>query len=201
MSYNYTTKIKVSALSQIPTTDLNDEWSDWVEALIDEYVGESYTGLTTHTAEKHDGDGSGILFVDHPPIVSVSAMSVDASTLTDSDYKVYNSYVKIISDPLSSVSDALYQRTVFPEGQQNVSITYVGGSATVPKRIEMAATQMIAQIALVYKREGSDASLKYSRVTRNDGDVSTTTESFGLQGTLYDIMKKYLNRNWKMAVD
>ena len=63
MSYNYTTKIKVSALSQIPTTDLNDEWSDWVEALIDEYVGESYTGLTTHTAEKHDGDGSGILGV------------------------------------------------------------------------------------------------------------------------------------------
>lgn len=198
MSWNYASRALVSTFSQIPQNDLLDEYSDWAESLIDLWTGTTYTGTTTYTAEKHDGDDSGVVFVDHPPIVSVSSLSVDDSALTTSDYKVYSEWIKLVSTAMTEVSTSLYQESVFAKGEQNISITYVGGSATVPAYVKLAATQMISLIAMVSKREGSDASLKYSRVSRNDGDSMTTTENFGLQSGLMNILKNYVPRGWKM---
>lgn len=193
MSWVYTSKSLVNSFSQIPTTDLIDGYCDWVEKLIDDWTRTTYTGTTTYTDEPHDGDGNSILVVDHPPIVSVSDLSVDSSELDTSNYKVYDGWVQLVTTQMTDVSESLAtDENIFPKGEQNVTITYIGGSATVPKSVQLAATQMVSAIALVAKREGSDASLKYSRVTRNDGDSSTTTETFGLQNSLLDIMKKYI---------
>lgn len=193
MSWVYTSKALVNANYQIPTADLTDAQCDWVEKLIDDRTRTTFTGVTTYTNEAHDGDGNGILTVDHPPIVSVTSLSVDDSVLDTSNYKVYDSWVQLVTTQMTDVSESLAtDENIFPKGEQNVTITYVGGSATVPKNVQLAATQMVATLALVTKREGSDASLKYSRVTRNDGDASTTTETFGLQNSLLDIMKKYI---------
>ena len=193
MSWNYTTKSKVSTFSQIPQADIQDWHSDWVEKLIDDYMGFTMTATTTYTDEIHNGDGSSSLFVYHPPIVSVSALSVSDGEYTASDYKVFNEYIEIVQTGRTEIAATVYRPAVFPIGVGNVLITYIGGTTTVPKNVELAATQMVATIALVTKREGSDASLKYSKTTRVDGDTETTIQRFGLQSSLIGIMKAYLH--------
>lgn len=195
-TWHYTTKAIVSAFSQIPEADLSDSYIEWVEKLIDNFTDTTYTGTTTYT-ETYSGDDTGILPLKHKPIVSVSDLSVDDADFTSSDYKVYDEHIELVSTTQTEVSNALYRASVFPVGEKNISVTYIAGSAIVPKNVELAATQMVALIAMINKREGSDASLKYSKTTRNDGDSNTVTETYGLQSGLNSIMKAYLQKRWK----
>src|SRR3972149_2421174 len=192
MPWTYTTKELVSGFAKVPEGELRDAWSNWVEDLINQHVGTSYTGTVTYTNEMHDGDGGSFLFVNHPPIVSVSALSISGGDMIPSDYKVYESFIELVGAPATEMSQALYRPSTFPVGAGNVLISYIGLSAAVPARVQLAGTQMVSLIALVNQREGADASLKYSKVTQTQGDTVTTTGSVGLQSGLMDIMKRYL---------
>lgn len=194
MSWNYTSKDKVVAFAQVPTGLLEDEWSDWVEALIDEWMGTTFVGTSAHLNELHNGDNTPTLFVDHPPIVSVSLLEVDGGNFVLPSYVTYPYYIELIESSDSQVSTSLYRSHVFPSGVGNVKISYVGGSSVVPKKVEMAATMMVTAIATYASREGADASLKWSRVITTDGTNQTQTESSGLPSTLDGIMKKLLPR-------
>lgn len=193
--WTYTTKAKVNQLSQIPVADLRDEWSDWAESLIDEYEGTTYQAKTTYT-ETYSGDGTGILLLKHTPIDSVISVNIDGASCSPDSYAVYTDHIELISTVSSEISEAIISNAVFPVGEKNITVTYVAGSATVPKRVEFAATQMIATIAAVYKREGSDVSIKYSRSTQQADE--TITERYSLQSALNSIMKSYLKRKRQM---
>jgi len=192
MAWTYTTKEIVSAWAKIAQADLLDQYSDWAEALIDDWQGTTYLGTTAYTDEKHSGDGSSVVFVDHPPIVSVSAITVSTGQVSSSEYEIFPYYIQLTTDPLTETSNALWRPNVWPEGVGNILISYVGGSETVPKKVELAATQMVSVIASVSERQGADLSLKYSRTTENLGDSETMTERLGLQATLRSIMRAYL---------
>jgi hypothetical protein len=188
MAWTYTSKIIVANFSKVPEGDLVDVWSTWAESLIDHHLGASYTGVQTYTEEMHDGDDTRFLFVNHPPIVSVTALSIGGGDMVDSDYKVYETYIELVN----LVNDNPTPEAIFPVGVGNVLISYTGLSGTVPGYVQLCATQMISMIALVNQREGADGSLKYSRVTQTQGDTVTTTSQVGLQKALMDIMDKYL---------
>ena len=192
MAWTYTTKAKVVSLSKCATADLQDEWSNWVEKLIDKWTGTTYVATTSYTSEVHSGDGTSSVFVDHPPIVSVSSIVVDDGAVASSEYVVFSHWVELTTYPTTLVADALYYTNAFPVGVGNIEISYVGGSATVPANVELAATQMVGAIAMVADRQGADLSLKYSRMTENTGDAETVTERLGLQATLRSIMRAYL---------
>jgi hypothetical protein len=194
-TWTYTSKAKVSHLSQIPEADLQDEWIDWVQAAIDDYEGTTYTGTTSYT-EEYSGDGTGILLLAHTPVVSVTSLAIEGGTYSASDYEVYTDHIELESSNPDEISGALGLNAIFPKGEKNISITYVAGNTVVPKRVEQAATQMVATIAAVNKREGSDLSIKYSRA-KQEGD-NTVTETYSLQSALESIKKKYLKRKWAM---
>lgn len=196
VTWTLTTTQKVADLAGIATSELKDQWYEEVEALIKNYTGIQYLGTTASIAnEKHDGDDTDTCFVDYPPIVSVSAVSISDSALTTSDYKVYDTHIRLVSLAATELGVSLWgERNLFPRGVQNVKISYVSGKASVPKDIELAATLMIAQIALVAKREGADANLKYGTPGKETGDTVPISDRIGLQGVLYDIMEKILNR-------
>lgn len=197
--WHYTTKTKVNNMFQSQSAELQDEWIQWVEDLIDDWTKTTYVATASYADEVHSGDGTPVLFVDHPPIVSVSDLKLEVDTNTDlsytsADYKVFDNYIELINWRFSDISNALYQQNIFPEGVGNIKISYVGGSGTVPAKVEMCATMMVGAIYQTFKREGGDQSLRWGRVTRYEGDNPTTVEQAGLLGTLENIMKKFLPR-------
>lgn len=199
MAWTYIGKDEVANLYNIDTTDLRDEWSDWVEALISEYLGYTYIGTTTTiTDEEHSGDGTPALYVKYPPIVSVTEVKVGTTsktTITSSSYKVFDDHIELINSEKTSVAEALNgPTTVFPVGVKNVSISYVSGLADVPKTVEFTAGLMIAEIAKYYQRGGSDASVKFVPTSFSRGEGSAVVAQRGLAATLQSIMRHNLRK-------
>jgi hypothetical protein len=192
VAWTYTSKARVSHSCDIAEADLYDEWIEWVEYLIDQRKGTTYVGVTTYNSEIYSGDDTSVIFVKHPPIVSVTELIVDGGQVGSGNFKVFDHYLELSQYPQTLISEALWSPNTFPRGVGNIELTYVGGSAIVPKNVELAATQMVSAIAMVASRQGADFNLKYSRVTENVGDAETMTERLGLQATLNSIMRAYL---------
>jgi len=192
MAWSFVSKAKVSAVYGISTTELQDEWSDWAEGLIKDYMGVDYIGTTSSVTETHDGDGTNLMVVNKPPIASVISLSISDVSVSSADYKVYDSYVKLVatSNPLL-VTVEQDRNLYFPVGEQNVSITYVSGYSSVPTKVEWCAAQMIGTIAQFSKRKGVDSSLQFSSPTEARGERVRMPK---LYLTLNDIMKNVLGR-------
>ena len=199
MSWTYCTKAMVAALYAISADTLQDDWSDWVEALISEYYGYAYIGTTaTVTDEKHNGDGTSFLYVKYPPIVSVTYVKVGSSTptaLTSTTYKVFDDHIELINSPTSPLSMSMSGvPATFPEGVGNVLATYVSGLATVPGIVELTATQMVAEISKFKQRGGADFTMKYTGQTNTRGQAMGVVSVRGLSATLQSIMKNNLRK-------
>ncbi len=190
MAWTFTTRQICMDFSGLAEGDFKDAWSDWIEELISEREGIEYIGTTaTVSAEKHDGDATDSLFVKYPPVVSVTSMTVSDAAVNAADYKVYEWGIRLASSAGTELGASMEVSPKFPIGTQNVSITYVSGKATVPKRLEMIATLMICEVAKVASREGSDASIKYSEVAGQMGETPTVY-STGLHAKLMAILNR-----------
>ena len=199
MAWTYCTKQNVAELYAIEEGTLRDAWSDWAEALISEHYGYEYIGTTaTVTDEMHNGDGTPFLYVKYPPIVSVTSVSVGSSTptaLTSTSYKVFGDHIELINSPTSPLSMSMSGiPATFPEGVGNVLATYVSGLATVPKIVELTATQMIAEMSKFKQRGGADFTMKYTGQTNTRGQAMGLVAVRGLSGTLQSIMKNNLRK-------
>jgi hypothetical protein len=181
MAWTFCTKDEVSVLHPISETVLKDEWSDYVEGLIREYLEEPYLGLSQAVEnEYHDGDGTVLLRVKKPPIISVESILINDVSLLTSDYVVFESYVQL-------------KAQVFPEGNLNVVISYTSGSTTVSFSVQLTAIAMIVAIANYWGRGGADTSLKWSSGDQKAGEESANKQ-IGLASHLMGIMKKMLRR-------
>jgi len=199
MAWTYISKEKVSNLYNVDTSDLRDEWSDWVEALISDHLGYAYIGTTeTITDEEHSGDGTPSLYVKYPPIVSVTEVKVGTTsktTITSTSYKVFDDHIELINSKKTNIAQALDgPTTVFPVGVKNVSISYVSGLASVPKTVEFTAGLMIAEIAKYNQRGGADASIKFVPATFTRGEGEAVVAQRGLAATLQSIMRHNLRK-------
>lgn len=199
MAWTYCTKAMVTALYNIDADVLQDDWSDWTEALIAEHYGYAYIGTTaTVTDEVHNGDGTPFLYVKYPPIVSVTSVEVGSTTptaLTSTSYKVFDDHIELINSPTSPLSMSMSGvRATFPEGVGNILVTYVSGLATVPGIVELTATQMIAEISKFNQRGGADFTMKYTGQTNTRGQAMGVVAVRGLSATLQSIMKNNLRK-------
>jgi len=181
MPWTLCTKDDIMAFHPIPVAEIRDEWSDMVEGLIREHLGQEYLGLNqVITDEWHSGDGTNILKVRHSPIVSVESVSVNDAVLTASDYVVFTGFIQL-------------KAQTFPVGTLNVKVSYTSGSSDMDPIVRLAATTMVIAIINYRKRAGADSSLRWSSTDQKTGEESPNS-TLGLVGHLKSIMKGVLKR-------
>jgi hypothetical protein len=99
------------------------------EQIVQDYLG--YDPLeNTYTDELYDGEGTNYLYLKHIPITNVSALSVGD--------------VDITSDISVREREVTYKEGTYPEGIDNVKITYTAGYplAALPEIIKMTAMRI-----------------------------------------------------------
>lgn len=186
MSWRMCSKEDVVSIHPVPVADLQDGWSEMVEGLIREYMDMPYyADPTAVTNEKHSGDGSNLLVVRRPPIISVTSLLVSDASLQPSDYVVFPNHV-------------LLKNQTFPEGSLNVDISYQSGTAEVSQSVRLAAIAMIVAIINYRKRYGADSSIKWSSNDTKAGEESPNL-NVGLTSHLTQIMKRLLKRSKILA--
>ncbi len=191
MSWEIVTQTEVSELSGQPEEAFNDTWYDWVVGILKEETGLTYVdGVTTVTAEKHDGDGYDLLRVKHPPIVAVTSIAFNGTTVGSSRYKVYTQYIRMVSN----LDDII--PSVFPVGVQNISVTYTSGYANedIPDGMKLAVASAIIMLMQYNKRGTSRTNPKYDAPDRSDVTPSPTIPNQSLAATVRRIIRKGVRR-------
>lgn len=197
--WTYCSKEDVQDFSGVSKDKMRDSWSMIVEDMINAHTGTVYGGTQLY-AESYDGDGTDTLVLRHVPIVSVSSLSVDGTSISSTGYKVYQSgYIRLISDSGTSLDSALGAvGAAFPAGTQNVSVSYTADVGQVPGRVRLAAILMISEIALIHERGGSDGSLAVSRAVSRAGERDLQFPfSDDLSARLRRIMRHTIGEKWK----
>jgi hypothetical protein len=181
MAWQLCDKSDVIDIFPATESELLDSWSDMVEALIRQHLGEAYLGTSQAVvSEYHNGDGSSVLRVSKPPIISVSALRINDVALLATDYGVFEGIVQL-------------RYETFPAGVLNVEVDYVSGSTAVDYTVRLAAASMIVAIINYRRRHGADASLKWSGGEQKTGE-ETPNQDLGLTSHLAGIMKQVLRR-------
>lgn len=138
-----------------------------VSNVLCERTGRDWRRLT-RTAEKHQGTGTKYLVVRHYPIVSVSALLIDGTSIGD----VTDDDIIDIVKP----EQGIIMRTdgdVFPAAdKRNLSVTYIGGPAAIPAGLKLAACELGAWI---YQTKGG-------RMSASGADLSVSLQSLANQG-------------------
>ena len=184
MAWELCSKEDVISITHAPETALEDLWSDTVEAMIRRHLGMPHLGKqVTVTDEWYSGDGTNILLVRKPPIVSVSSLSVDGAQLLPSEYVVTDYSIQL-------------RYLAFTKGTLNVCVSYVSGSQDVGEVdpiIRMTAASMIAAIWNYRSRGGADASIKWGTMAGQEGEENPN-QKVGLTSHLDTILRRMLKR-------
>jgi hypothetical protein len=141
-----------------------------------------------------NGDGSNEYLVRYPPIVQVGVGAVTQTSDIQTRYSPYDTWRDIVQDARQILIDTdrpykicLYN-SIFPQGRQNIKISYRAGYNDIPGEIIMVALERVAEIVSESK-QGSGRLGQVSRAV-GSGGVSQT-DSFV---SLSDRHKKILNR-------
>lgn len=181
MAWKLCSKQDVIDIHPCQDEDLKDNWSEMVESMIRQHLGTPYLGDEEVISEElHSGDGTSMLAVRKPPIVSVSEIKVNDLTLTAAEYVVFESYVQL-------------RYETFPVNVLNVSISYTSGGLTIDPQVQLCAAAMVVAIINYKSRMGADASLKWGDPERKTGE-ETPNLNVGLTSHLQTIMRRTLRR-------
>ncbi len=181
MAWKLCGKEDVISIHPYPADDLKDFWSNSVESLIKEHMGTPNLGESIVVAnETYDGDGTNVLIVRQPPIISVEAIRISGVTLVVNAFVVYQNHVALVSE-------------YFSEGLLNVQIDYTSGDPTVSGTVQLIAAAMIAAIINYKQRYGADSTIKWATGDQEMGE-STPNLNVGLTSHLKQIMKRMLRR-------
>jgi hypothetical protein len=158
--------------------------------------------VSAEMTEKHNGDTSPFVQLKHWPIdsdedvtVVVTSPSGDSATLGTSTYSVdYSSGVLRLVSTVWELWALGYDAVpLFPQGHQNISVTFTGGYAAdaIPGDLEQAALELVA--AMWFGRRGQDPTLvsenlgSYSYTRKGEADVISEMTRPG--GLLYPYMQ------------
>ena len=135
--------------SSTPSSSVVSGWITKTEALIDERTGMSWN-VNTVTEEIYDYDGSGLLRLNHAPIISITTLEKEVNGLNATS----ESWVELSEGRTSSYDFIVYSDegeiefhgTKTPKsGIQNIKVSYTWGSSSVPSQITRLATLMVAK--------------------------------------------------------
>jgi hypothetical protein len=182
MAWELCSKEEVVSLHPFPVDDLKDFWSDLVEDMIREHMGTPNLGQSVVlTNETHDGDGTNLLIVREPPIISVEELRIHGVASIPADFVSYANRIELVAEN-------------FPEGVLNVQIDYTSGDLTVAPKVKGAAAAMIAAIINYRQRYGADSTIKWASNEDIKAGESTPNLNVGLTSHLMQIMKRMLRR-------
>jgi hypothetical protein len=181
MPWELCSREDVVNIHPIPINDLRDEWSAMVEALIRQYLGQPHLGRQRSiTQEYYNGDGTHLLRLSKPPVLSVEEVFINGILISENDYVLFNTHIELKSQ-------------VFPKGVLNVRVSYTSGSDEIDEVVRLAAIAMIVAIVNYRKRYGADSSFKWSSADQKAGE-SEPNMNVGLTSHLVRIMKQLLRR-------
>ncbi|MDB4726019.1 phage gp6-like head-tail connector protein [bacterium] len=105
--------------------------------------------------EYHPGQGYSYVFVDNPPIISVTSVYDDIDRGFSSSYLVDSSYYTTDGSYAGEGRIQLWQgKLYFQEGIMNVKVTYSGGYAAVPDDVEMACNALVSMWYNIREKQG-----------------------------------------------
>lgn len=182
MAWELCSKQDVIMLQSCREDELQDQWSEMVESMIRQHLGAPYLGTTQAVADEyHSGDGSTILKVRCPPILSVTSLKVNTLAIDTDEYVVFPAYVQLRFE-------------TFPKDVLNVVISYTSGGTEIDPTVKLAATAMVIAMLNYYRRMGADSSLKWGDPRDKQGEEGPNL-NIGLTSHLQQIMKRTLRRN------
>lgn len=139
-------------LQPLNVDSLTQAQEDYVQALLDlaceqvEIVCNRKFAVDDYE-EVHNGTGDPLIFVNNPPINTITSIIIDK----DEDYEVTIAATNLKFDSLigeiclvrssSSTADISH----FPEGYQNITINYNGGWTTIPQAIQKIIADMVIE--------------------------------------------------------
>jgi hypothetical protein len=103
--------------------------------------------------ELHDGDDTHLLSLDHTPIQSIEALSIDGQTIDPTEVKVYPAYIKLDETFTYDARLRGFDR-VFGRGTQNIAVSYQAGFLEVPPEIEEACLLQVVFLQNLANRQG-----------------------------------------------
>jgi len=114
-------------------------------AFIEKYCQRRFKSAA-YTTETHSGDDKKGLWVFNPPIISVSAITIDNTAQAQAtDYDDNDGYwIEPVLNG-SKMYGMIYRQDGWDKGEQNIEVTYVGGYATIPYDVRRAAILVIRE--------------------------------------------------------
>lgn len=184
MAWEFCSKQDVMDIHPIDESALKDSWSDFVQGLIVQHKGNPYLGNpTTVSDEYHNGDGTDIVFVNKPPILSVTSLQLNGSSLLSSDYIVSSNHIQL-------------RYGFFTKARANIVLTYESGVdlADIDDTVRFCAALMIVAIVNYRGRMGADSSIRFANAEVKEGE-KTPNVNIGLLTHLKAIMRSTLRRD------
>ena len=115
--YALTTLENVKAALHITVTDddtLLESLINRISAAVESYCRRKFKARDY--TEKYDGDGTTVLYLKQYPVNSVTTLKISGSVVDSANYVIYDEVGKIV-----------LRYTYFPEGLQNIEVTYNAG--------------------------------------------------------------------------
>lgn len=117
-----------------------------VETFIRRYCGRNTTNgfESAERTETYDGNGLSVLYLNEWPITAVDSVSLRTSASAFGTTLESTEYYTGSQGRIYRYAAAVYgwtngeQRSVWPEGDQNIQIVYTGGYATIPDDLKEA---------------------------------------------------------------
>jgi len=174
--------------------------ANWLATLItvaskavENYCNREFTSQTVSN-EIHDGDGEKDLFLRNFPVASITQVVItendgDTVTITGTYFRINQRTGQIIFEP-AETADYSY----FPEGFQNISVTYVAGYSTIPEPVQEATVQLIAWLK---SESDKDPNLKAEKLGDWSASYGGTT---GTEGGLPQSVRRLLGAYRSMSV-
>lgn len=139
-----------SEIAVVDVEELIDDAEDW----LDRFMQTTFT-IKTITSEKYDGNDESFLFVRFYPVVALTALTIDSTTVTPSNVTIYNHTGRLQLKP--SAEKGYFPRPT--STPQNVTVSYTYGASEVPRVVKKAVAKMAAMSSLSKKMGGSFGSI------------------------------------------